>query len=202
MVSVDLFLPFIRPDVPNCPDFTIRSALIRAARKFCSETQLITEDLSLSLVDGQKGYTLTPTSGFNVVAITKVAYGDTTLYPIDRATAYSLTGSASPTAYSFENTSISFLPTPDGSYSVTATVAVMPDIEATTVSDELYDVWLETILCGAREILMAIPEKEWTNIALAADHGKRFSIGLRNGKAVSMHGSRANTGQRVKFIGF
>lgn len=199
MKSLDLFLPRLLPAVVGCPTPLAVQSLLDAAIDFCEETRVIqatVEPINTQAGNGQ--YELDVPTQQRIVSVLQVWYGTTSLTPapthiVDTPLAYVATvaGEAAPrstpsTFYAFEPGIIGIYPTPDAAtlLPISARIAVKPLRDATTVADELYNDWLDSIVAGAIARIVAIPNQPYSGDPLAAQ------IKFRSGVSRATHESK------------
>lgn len=90
MASLEDFKPWIRPEVPGCPEPLLEQFLKRIIERFCQTTWIWQVDQDLSITEGTKKYSITPPAGtalVNVVSVTTDAgreYRNFVWNPVER----------------------------------------------------------------------------------------------------------------------
>lgn len=215
MATLDQFLPWVLPSAVNCPTPLAYQAIKDAARDFCVKTNVVQEASVQSGVVGRPDYAVDEPSGTRLNAILRVTWEGNTLAPVaagDVKLATALRGSignasvetGSPRQYyqrlPFDPT-IYLWPVPDAN-AVTASsilyikAAFAPYPAATSLPDELYELYLPTIAAGALASLQMMPDTAWTNPSLAEANSRKFLTGIAQAKRDALVG-RALTNQRV-----
>ena len=102
----------------------------------------------------------------------------------DSAPAQAATGA--PTTYHTHRNDSEFQlvlhPTPDQACAITVEVALRPTYSATSVENDLFDLWLPAVIAGAKALLMAIPDQPFSNPLMApalADEAARRTAKAR-----------------------
>jgi hypothetical protein len=172
MSDLDAFTPFVKPDVPGCPDFLIERAVVRAAIKFC-ESLMFPEDLTVPTVIGERQIELAPTTGAVSQLLRVTGDNGRTLKPTDRTQAMKQARwgeSAQPQAAWLEFGSLVFDSLPDAVETLAVTVTTKPAHDATEVPDFLLADYPDETASGAKWFLHQMPGKGWSDPALALYH--------------------------------
>jgi len=185
MTNWDKFLPILTPFLPRAPEVSMRSALAASAAEFLALTHLWRETLDTQFtVKGAAEYEL---SGSAIIeSVLWVSVGGSQLTATDSRFAPPglLAMEGKPTHYWMVNdTSVRLFPIPDTEYGVSISVALKPSRAATGVDDWVYESWADAIVSGAVHRLAQIPEKDWTDQKLAAEHRGRFERAVANAMA-------------------
>ena len=200
MKSLELFLPYLLPQLPGCPEPLALQQLALAARDFCHDTHVIQVVTGPeAVVADEPTYTLTLPSQSELVQIERAWYGNRllSLIPsIDIGSPLAYAGQVGTTtresgsplaAYTTNTTSISLDPPPDTSASLMLTVrfSVKPIVGATSVDDRLFDSWLDGVLNGALYRLCMLPAQPFSNptLAVAALNLSRYYVSRARAEA-------------------
>lgn len=197
MIAIDEFIPMTAPSLPGCPDFSIKLALAAAASEFCARSLVWRIDADEDQTTaGESVFQYGGLTGSIVKVISLEMDGAELEQVGDRDQSINAGAeTGKPTKFAFvEDDSIRFYPSPDGTYSFKAFLALKPALSATRIERFLYERWGEYIASGAMYRLMQIPGKEWSNPGLAAFHLDRFERGI--GKAGANEASKVRA--RVK----
>lgn len=197
MAALGLFLPYVLPAVPGCPDEAARLEVRRACVQFCRETRVWQAWLSpVAVTAGQGAYTLALPSNAGLTMPEEVKFGDVRLEPLSRAGALEIYGetwdsalSGQPRHYVMDgDNGIALVPTPiqDGTLNVLAVLE--PTQSAGAVPDVLLVNYPESIAHGALARLLAVPGAAWSNPQLAGWHGQQFGIDIGGYSAVVAKG--------------
>ena len=95
-----------------------------------------------------------------------------------------------------DNINFSVWPAPGANCAMTYRASLYPTQTAATIPDYVFNTWGEAISLGARERLLKLPNKAWTNEALAQAYGAQFR-GLINRARISKLRAATRAGQRV-----
>jgi hypothetical protein len=176
MQALSAFFPRILPYLPGCSEPLAAQLLLDSAIDFCSNSLVLRQNLDpFKTAAGISQYDLDPPS---------------TQHNIDRVMGVTLTGQelrpgmseivhndlptdkAKPRAFYTDRTDSVFTlyltPPPDDSYSVVVAVALRPARTATTLDDDLYNIWINPVANGAIAKAMMIPDQPFTNPAQAS----------------------------------
>ncbi len=194
MATLDDFFPEVLPEVEGCPKMMVRNAIRSAIIRFCEVSKYITQELTpINIVADTHTYTLTPPTGSLIETVIRANiagypaltfmsedtldrewsefFGDTSatdwrVYTQDRPEVFH-----QPTRSSIRLIGI---PTTAITAGLEAKVALRPTHDATTVDDRLRDEFHEQIGRGAKARLLAMPEKNWTDLKMAAYYLTKF----------------------------
>lgn len=194
MAAISSFYPWVMPSVPGAPDPLIDQALVSAAFEFCCETNVVQQTQISNGVAGTNTYAITPAAGMRLNTILLVAWEDRTLKPVaandvqnptalrgDIGSAVTPTGA--PTHY-YQKTplesNVYLWPVPDTSLAnglyIKSALTTLP--APTTLPDDLYNTYPDTIAYGALAVLLALPAQPWTDANAAAAARARFEAGM------------------------
>lgn len=189
MALVDDIARDIRQLFPKAPDESIRLAIVRAARAFCSQTRWYVVAQTATLVANTRSYAL---GGDPLLEVVDVSIVQLTLLPagpivaLQRSDPRLFDPNLKPSqpqrfAYLPEGT-VSFDPIPNAAYPVTMTLAVQPRDGVAEIPDPLLVKWRYAIEDGAAAFLFELPEP-WNNPALAERKRLAFVSAINNAKA-------------------
>lgn len=210
----DQFLPQVRRHVAGCPEPLMEDAVRSAVRDFCMKTQAWRANLAyVSSVANQRDYPLTPPAGTLLVAPISVYYNGQSVDPatedmldgVDGTWRYSTDKSVQPSHYLFMSpATISFDPIPETVIvdAIKVRAAVMPSPTGADCDDEIYDKYVEDIGNGAAGILLAIPDKPWTNLVAAAKHENALKRAITRAFLGIGQKGRTNVPNQVNFRPF
>jgi hypothetical protein len=71
-----------------------------------------------------------------------------------------------------------------------------PNRAGTGVEDWIYETWADTIVSGAIAQLAMIPNKEWTDVSLAAMHKGMFERAITTARTRDFRGVKLSVRQR------
>lgn len=212
MISLDLFLSRLTPWVSGCPDPLSKQALVDAAIEFCDESHIVQSVLApVGVSAGVSQYTLTLPTDSDCCATLKVWYRARELDPaptseIDNILAFAsgITDAPQQTGephwfYEISPGVIGLYPVPSTTVAsvLSVRVALKPSRAAATLSDTLYNDWVEGIVAGARARLHAVPAQFFSSDAKASQAMGLFRYYINRAKGVSIRG-RLNGSLTVK----
>jgi len=197
-MTLDDLMQYLLPELPGCPDPTVRLAILRAAREFCNETLAWTETQDPVLaVDGTSTYDVDLPSGSSLVMVRDVFVGNRRLTPVTVASlqtqlpAWQTAQASEPSFYRMtdDRTGINVYPIPLNANSVYLVIraAYAPKPSATTLPDILGGIYLDAITSGVKANLMAMPNTNWTNPGLSAYYQGIFKSGKQTAKEDQFH---------------
>lgn len=200
----------VRPDVPGCPEFSIRTALQRACVEFLYESGYwITTLDPIVLVEGRREYDLSLPDGaiflriYNDGQVTGVSIGNCRINVVPEQAIFardqSSTGGPQYVAVRTEDDTLIVWPTPgedqDGqAMSVMAVLGAQRTV--TEIPDTIGDRWREALVCRAKARLMNTTGKPWSNPTQGSYELQCFWNYVNNAKREAMT-SRYAQPQRV-----
>ena len=176
MTALSAFYPRILPFLPGCSEPLVDQVLVDAAIQFCEESLVIRQTLdSFKTRVGAIEYDLDPpTNQYIISRVMSVNVDGTELAPIMAETVHSdfTTNQSKPTGFytaRIDSTLVLRLtPPPDAVYTVKVIAALRPARGATTLDDDLYNLWIEPVCESAIARAMMIPDQPFTNPAQAS----------------------------------
>lgn len=175
MKSLNAFFPWLEPWVLYCPTPAMQQALRDAAIDFCRDTRVLQVTTAPSpAVAGQATYDVDLETGTVLSSLISARYGSRFLR---------ILGNDSADFYEFENPSITgepaaasadvggvirLYPPPDATATqqLTFRVALRPTRAASSLSDVLFEEWVEAIAAGAAMRLAALPGQPYTQASV------------------------------------
>jgi len=194
MVNMDTLLPLIRPDVPQCPDFTIESYIVRTVRDFCEQTRIWREWLNEPVDPGLETYPLEASAEIVAVELVQTGQG----VPV-RPLSYTLPGQeednmdamAGVQGFTFDPPNVLHLQgTPTQRMELFADVSLRPALTDTQAPQWLMEKYEDAIVSGTLYRLMTRREKPWSDPRLAGLHMQDFRRGV---SAARVHKLKKNT---------
>lgn len=203
-MSPEDFYPYIRVDVPDCPDPVISSAVISACIDFCRDTLSWTEVQDyLPLFDGVSDYEIDVPAQARAIQVMDIWFNGSRLIPITLKDLPSLmpnwasASSSSPVYYTsaVERGMIRLYPLPVNvtGTKLSARIALIPSNKATTLPDFLGLHHFEAIASGAKARLLMMPSVGWFNGNLAERHRQLFTEGVLNARIAELHDRTPST---------
>ena len=175
------FLDYVLPDVPGCSLPAANIAIRQAAIAFCEQSLAYkTSHNPIAVVAGTAEYDFQPPDETVVHVITYAKFDDTELqcrvgeYGISNPDWRSEEGTPK---YIFGGmTSLTLIPLPDVSGTLTMIVALKPSPTADGIDDNIFNEFREAIVHGALSRLMLSPKKPYTDAQLGGYHAQQFTI--------------------------
>ena len=175
MKALSTFFPRILPYLPGCSEPLAEQALRNAAIEFCEAAQVLRQDLEpFNTVANVAQYDLTaPTNQHDICRVFSVKLDE--IYslqgvPVEAIRTVPQNLSLPRGFYTDRTDSIFTLkltPTPDKAYATVVHVALRPRITATTLDDDLYNIWIDPLVAMTIAKLAVIPGQPFTNPGLA-----------------------------------
>lgn len=202
--SLEVFLPMVRGRLPGCPEAILYDAIRDACIEFCKRTRLLTEDVAIDVVQGERTVELYPdtdvawevlkvwrTGGDVLTASNRQDIADSD-YDIDSGT---------PRWYYLEGDRLLVLGAyPDANETLTARVTIRPKDNAARVADVLWQDYREPICAGARAWVRR-HYGEWNHDKYEADDRAMFELGIHKANLRRARGG-ANAQLRVRAHAF
>lgn len=163
------FYPRIGTHVVGCPEPTMAQALVDSAIAFCEESLVQREVLdNLQTAANNNAYELDTPAQQQVARVISVSRDGQILksIPADMKPAGTSQTGKPAGYYTRRNGSqleLVLVPTPDKRYSLGIEVALRPNRSATQLEDDLYELWVETVVAGAVARITAIPNQPFSD---------------------------------------
>lgn len=197
-MKVDDFFAFVLPDVPGCPDPTLRQAIVMAAVDFCRDSMSWSEYLDpIALRDGVQDYDLDAPSQAYVHLVRDVYLGARRLRPVTMAQLqvelpdWRNTSGNEPSYYntSADRNALRVFPMPANTtgQQLVVRACFMPKPTATLLPDFLGQRFMGVIADGAKSRLMLMSGKPWTNEKLGIDLRNKFADGVTEARINETH---------------
>lgn len=191
MAALSSFYSSVRLYAQQCPDATIDKFLLEATREFCRQSWYYQATQVANIVLGQSTYTLTPSTGEEVVAIAGLEVDGSTYNPLTQEDIgrndLTLTG------FQFEPPnylSISPEPTANVTDGLEIRLVLQPAENASTIADSIYRNYKEIIVAGALAYILSQQSEAWSNPELAQFMLQRFETGWKAAKGERMRSFR------------
>lgn len=174
-------------DLPGAPEISVTIALNAAARALCLEAGVWEEAQSITLVADQAEYAPVAVAGSVARSIKAVTFNNRHLLPTSlntvlEASPAQLNAVGEPTHYYLTiDMKVRLIPIPTAAQaglSMRVDLAFVPTMDATTLPSDLVERFGETLICGAKARMMAMPEKAWSNPQLALFYQNEFTQGV------------------------
>lgn len=175
MKALSIFYPRILPYLPGCSEPMVSQVLLDSAIDFCDSSLVLRQNLdSFSTTVGSSQYSLdAPSAQHDISRVMGVTLSGQELSAgMFEAIRNDLsTSNAKPRGFYTDRTNnvftLELFPPPDGVYSVIVAVALRPKRTATSVDDDLFNMWIAPIISGAMARAMQIPDQPFSNPAQA-----------------------------------
>lgn len=173
------FYDLAKPDLPNCPDGALDSALRQSAIDFCEQSFAWRyEHPSVAVTVGTSQYEFGPPSGAVVHAITYAKFNDNEIevgVDADHMRIWKWRDQTGTPQYVLGgDTNLTLVPNPDIEGTLTMIVVLKPSPDAESVDDFLFNEYRETIVHGAKARLMLSPKKPYGNPEMSVYHQAQF----------------------------
>jgi hypothetical protein len=179
------FLPWVLPDVKDCPPVIARSSVRDAAIEFCERSRAYRLKLDPIDVDANE-----PVIELEVPTETRILLPVRVVYngkPIDPVIPKGLDVTnpgwdstiGDVFGYTMEDqSSIRLVLTPACSIvdGLNVELALKPSRAATAIDEEVFEKYVDEIASGAKWKLMSMADKQWTNATKAKEHKDRFDM--------------------------
>lgn len=197
MKSLDLFLPDILDDLPNVPSMVAERHIIRAARRFCIETEIWSESITVPLIGAkQSSLTVQPsnTTQAEIYSLSKIyldgrevpIYNDTQLDVRQDGVSWTGTGVVDHrngeglffAVRQLDRNTFKLIQTPEDAVEKSLLVEsiLIPKVTAYQLMDDLYNYHLEAIKAGTKSTLMIMRDQPWS----APDHASYWRREFEN----------------------
>ena len=188
-MTLDSFFPYILPEVPGCPDPTLRLQTALAAIEFCRETKAWSAIQDpIPLVDNQKEYVIPVVTDSYVHDVRDVWLGNRRLTPRsmraiqEEMPQWATATSNEPIYYNQAATrgSLSVFPTPvnTNGTSIVVRAVYVPTATAATLPAFLLERHLNIISAGVKAALMMMPAMPWSNPQMGVYYKSIFDDGV------------------------
>lgn len=194
-ITWDDVLPLIVPELPTCPEATIKEYLPIVASEFFARTFLWRAPLiDAATVAGQAEYDMC-SDGFDTV-IESVLWlkvdGRAMTHTDPRLVDPELMDTAGrPTRFWIErDRAIRLMYIPDDVFPITGEVVLKPTRVAQTMPQWVYETWIDTLVSGTIYRLCRLRGKDWSDPEFAAIHKNLYEQGVTNARIRDMRNVR------------
>ncbi len=169
-IDYSAFLEYVIPHVPGVPEVIATRCIRDMVIDFCDETKTYIQTLDPTAVrSGDLEMELDIPSGTKLAGVIMLTLLDGTQFtPLDH--------------YLVKHGIVEFIQPFGGDDSVTATVALKPSRTSTRCPSYIFEDHAETIGFGAQAMLLAMPNEEWGNPALAPSAYSMYRVGVNKAK--------------------
>ena len=201
MQSLDNFLPHLLPWVIGCPTPLAHQELVRSARLFCEETNVVVRVVTATLFKGESTYDIDLDTDTDATRILAAWIGDQKLHvPTARLATHQTVvgndGQGHPIVVTSTGpNSVTLTPAPDKNYEqlLTVEVATRPKITARVLDDSLYTKWLEGVVSGAVGGIAAMPGQPYSDMIQASAAEARFWRAVNRARIEAQRGPVGTT---------
>lgn len=202
MADLTAFYPWVEVAVEGAPRKIVEQAVRRSIDRFLRYTGLWSEQhAAIPLEDGEASYAVTPPEDGLLTRLSAVHFKTDPLSPAHPGWGAQYTGGFAPYAYwvpADPQNTIVLSPTPAGTFTADDTITFLGIYtlvaDAETVPDFLATEYLEGIVDGAIQMLLAIPGKGWSDPVEAERRRRSFMKSCADGRV------RAATGGTVSVL--
>lgn len=187
MVKFSKMYRDVRNTVTGCPTDLVHDALRQSAIDFCKHTSVLVVTLDpISLVAGESNYDLVSDPGTHVYGLVAANLNGARLQLVTRTqldVGYpdweSKTGTPQYALFVPGEEQVRLVPEPDAADTDALFVSVVlaPDDNADGIERDIYLRYKGVLAAGAKEKLLMLPNKAWTNPQLASFYGTEFMVG-------------------------
>lgn len=215
-MKIEDFYPYVLPELPDCPDETLRQAVVRTAIDFFRHTHAWSEIAdAVRLEEGVSEYDIDYPSGAIAETVGGVWCGTQELIPKtiselnDALPGWQTARSNRPVFYNATGDwgTIRLYPTPHGvsSMSPAPTLTLrgvfIPRLNATDLPNWMGDRFLDCIEAGVKGRLMMQPNQKWSQPQLGAAHHANY-LELRADARITVLAERVPGVTRVRPVAF
>jgi hypothetical protein len=206
MLSIDEFFPRVLPYVVGCSEPMARQAVLDSAIRYCEKTLILRQPLdSFSTIKNLVNYDLeSPNNQMRVARVLSVNIDGREIKGVFEEDVPLLgDNEGMPSVFYTSRIDSDFVlnlyPKPDKKYKVDVVVALAPTRSATSLENDLFDIWAEGIVAGAVAYLTKIPNMPFTNPEVAMMKDMEASKHMQESRVESYYG-RIRGGTRAKSI--
>lgn len=204
MISIDEFFPRVLPYVPGCSEPLARQAILDSAIRYCEKTLILRQSLdSFNTIKNLVSYDLeSPNNQMRVARVLSVTIDGKEVKGIFEEDVPLLSDDeGKPTGFYTTRVDSEFVlnlyPKPDRKYKVVVTVALAPTKRATSLEDDLYNVWSDGVIAGAIANIAKVPNMPFSSMDVAMSKEMELAKYMQESRVESYYG-RVRGGTRVK----
>jgi len=169
----------------NAPDFIVEEALLDATRQLCVESEIWQVMTEIDTSKGDNEISISAPSGASVVRVMWATLGNRKLQAVDHATYATLFIEPSVSLpeyyYQLNATNLVVFPSPSAGEIGQARIVCTLRDGSTTLPDDLYSLYRESIVFGALSRVLATPS-DFGNPQLANHYEQRWVVALDRAK--------------------
>lgn len=213
MQPLDTFLPYLTPWVGGCPVPLAHQSLVRSARSFCEETNVVTRMCEpVDLVLGESVYDIDLDTDTDAIRVLSAWLGATPLRLPTMRDARSplvsfsdlgagvVAATGTPTTVTSEQpNTVTVYPAPGDTPlpKLSLLVATRPKMAARSLDDALFNRWADGVVAGAVAIIAAVPGQPFTDLNQAGVADARFWRAVNKARIEARRGD-VGTSLRVR----
>lgn len=201
MIAVVEFLPRLMPYVVGCPEPMATQALVDSAIAFCNDSLALHSVLEAQQTQiNNPEFDIGVATGQAVCRVLRVWVNDREIKgaAVDQINDAGGTSGQPRMFYTRQIDSVLTAllhPTPDAVYSLRVEVATRPTRAAKSFENDLFDLWLEPVIEGAKARLMAIPDQPFSNPGAAVSAAANAMYLSRKARVEGSYGRTRATGR-------
>lgn len=191
------FYQYVSPELPGCPDETIRRAIVQSVQALCKKAHIWRElQDPIALIDGVRDYEPDVPSGGRIVNIEEVFCGARELEPVTLSALswklpdWQTAESSEPVFYMGANDwgVINVYPLPRNPLGgITLRAEFEPMIGATVLPDFILQRYQDAIEMGVKARCMVMPKVTWSDPATGEYWRARFDSAVSDATIRMMH---------------
>ena len=192
------YMPLLAPHIGGCPTSTLKTYLAQASADFFARTHLWRGEIdAIYLAPGQVEYDLDSDAVVeHVISVvhkgSPLTRTDLRLIPQER-----LDETGDPVAYWIEmDNSIRVFPSPTERSTMKVYAVLKTSRAATGTDDWIYETWADALVSGTVALVASMPDKDWTDLALAGMHKGLYERAITNARIRDLRGVRMAVRQR------
>jgi hypothetical protein len=194
----DDFLPLLSPHLSGCPNATMKEYLGIVASDFFARSYLWRAEIdAIYVAPNVTEYELS--SDAVVEDVISVVYNEAPLTRSDLRLigTEKLSEVGEPREYWVQaDQSIRVFPTPEARTALKVYAVLKPSRSGTGVEDWIYETWADTLVSGVVARLAMIPNKEWTDVAMATTQKVTYERAITAARVRDFRGVRMMVRQR------
>jgi len=197
------FFPRVLPHLPGCPDPLAAQLILDTAIQFCEASGAIRQTLDpIKLIPNTGVYEFEPPTQQQVVRIFRAHIDGRDLHLAPLSEYPLLTEQVGqPRVLHTTRTDglpeLVLTPTPDAASTLSLDVALRPTRAATTLADDLFDLWLDAISTGAISAAQRMVGQPFTDMPSAGQRHAEFRSHISRARINALMG-QVHSAQRVR----
>lgn len=182
------FFPRMLPYLPACSKPLAAQAALDSAIAFCEQSDVVREDLDpLTTRAGLSVYELDAPTDQQVARVLRVQVAGRDLRPLPADLVHTMASRTGQPAYyhmtrNGSTLELNLYPTPDRVYPLAANASLRPTRDATTLEDDLLNLWVEPVVAGAIARAMLVPGQAFTDQAGAQGYMAQAQLGIHRAR--------------------